>query len=182
MHKNNFEQLLNTIQRRHKLWKRYLWEHICHTRCESSHQAGLVGLPQTYPKGDSERKTALLYILKSVCCKRQNWGRTFHSCATVSSKQRAESVPDTGSLGGYIHIPWRAGEERQVASSSFFFFAAQSIWLAFKAGGHKCHTLSLLGALINKSSTTAHTKAQTWILLLSAVQLSPCLIASKRSN
>lgn len=49
-----------------------------------------------------------------------------------------------------------------------FFFTAQSIWLAFKAGGHKCHTtLSLLGALINKSSTTAHTKTQTmgiWLL------------------
>lgn len=37
----------------------------------------------------------------------------------------------------------------------FFFLAAQSIWLAFKAGGHKCHTWSLLGVLINKSSTTA---------------------------
>lgn len=43
----------------------------------------------------------------------------------------------------------------------FFFFAAQSIWLAFKAGGHKCHTLSLLGALTNKSSTTAHTHKST---------------------
>lgn len=68
--------------------------------------------------------------------------------------------------------------------SSFIFFTAQSIWLAFKAGGHKCHTtLSLLGALINKSSTTAHTKAQTLgILLLSGVRVSPCLRASKRSN
>lgn len=65
-----------------------------------------------------------------------------------------------------------------------FFLTAQSIWLAFKAGGHKCHTtLSLLEALIHKSSTTAHIKAQTLgIWLLSGARASSCLIESKRWN
>lgn len=139
-----------------------------------------MGLPQTYPKGDSERKTALLYVLTSVCCKSQNWGRTFHGCATVYST--VQSLYLTLDLWGFVFTSHEEQVKRGRCSLFFFFFAAQSIWLAFKAGGHKCHTLSLLGALINKSSTTAqavHTQ-RTWIWLLSAVRVSPCLILGAR--